>query len=98
MTLEEILAKAISRKKIIEPKVFGLGGYKATRYTFENGTTLEVGQGRDSISMPHGFKARTQSVDINEVILRRGKEVRRFRAPVHIAFLEEIEEIVTKTS
>jgi hypothetical protein len=45
MILEEILAQASSKQRVIHPKKLGVGGYKGTRYFYDNGVSITYGTG-----------------------------------------------------
>ena len=94
MELEQLLALATSKQKIIVPKVMGLGGYKATKYTFKNGTTLEAGKGRAHRIAPKGMMHRINSFDIDNIELKRGKETMLFRMPLSELDLGIIERFI----
>jgi len=91
MELKEILSKAVSKQKVIRLPVMGIGGYKATRYTFQNGAVIEIGKGRAQRSNPRGMRNRISSVDIDNLYLKRGNEEKTFRMPLTELSLEVIE-------
>ena len=90
MELKEILSKAISKQKVIRLKVMGIGGYKATRYTFANGAIVEIGKGREYRNNPRGMQDRISVTDINNLYLKRGSEEKTFRMPLSELSLEVI--------
>jgi len=96
MNLNEILSKAISKQKVITLKVMGLGGYKATKYTFANGATLEIGGGVSARAMPRGFKNRIEARKFEEAILESGGSTRIFRMPLSDIDVGIINEVINK--
>ena len=74
MTFEEILSLATTKQKVIQPKYMGMGGHKGTRYFYDNGTVIEVGQGSTTRRFSGRGLEKIRSVNYSNITVKRGDD------------------------